>query len=430
MTARRPVTAVACLTLLLAACGQGNQVIDGQSSTSSSSSTASSATTETSTSSSDSSSTTTTTSPSSPASTGSSTSTGTTTTTTPAPTSAIDRRLSQMSLREKAGQVMVLEFAGTTAPTDLIDEVHPGGLIYFSENLTDDAQVLELSRESQAASSADGEPLMIMTDEEGGLVSRMPGLDEPAGAELDGDVSQARSVARDIGQHLRRLGLDTDLAPVADVNTVGDAGVIGSRSFGSTPSAVSPMVRAQVCGFHRGGVAAAAKHFPGHGSSSTDSHAYTAEIDKTMAEWRQTDLPPFRAAVKADVDMILVGHLAYPKIDPTGRPASISRKLNHQLIRGTLGFRGVVITDALNMGGVTRWGSTGQIAVKTLAAGSDVLLMPPSPSKAVRAIVRAVRSGRLPESRLDDAVRHVLIMKQHLGLYGGDPTFSSCSPHG
>lgn len=359
--------------------------------------------------------------------TGGATTTSTTATdsTEPAPTTdpQVAADLARMSLRDKAGQVLVPMFAGTDAPDDLIEGVEPGGIIYFSENLTSDAQATRLSRDAQDASQL---PLLVMTDQEGGLVSRMPGMDEPAGEELDGDTREARRVARRMAVTLDADGLNTDLAPVADVNTVGDAGVIGDRSFGSTPGVVSPMVRAQICGFHRGGVAAAAKHFPGHGSTAVDSHEEMPTLHMSRSQWRRTDLPPFRAAVKAGADMILVGHLAFPALDPSGRPATISRKLNHDLIRGMLGFDGVVVTDALNMGGVTTWGDSGTIAVKSLRAGSDLLLMPPKPSMAVREIVAAVRDGRLPRARLDDAVRRVLTMKHRLGLFGGAPQFPSC----
>jgi beta-N-acetylhexosaminidase len=222
------------------------------------------------------------------------------------------------------------------------------------------------------------------------------------------------------------LGVSTDLAPVADVNTAGSGGVIGDRSFGSTPGVVSRLTSAQVCGYHSGGVATTVKHFPGHGSTSTDSHLHTAVIHESVAKWAATDLPPFQAAVAHGVDMILVGHLAFPAMDPSGRPATISRRLNFMQLRKRLGFQGVVITDALNMGGITSWGTPGEIAVDTIWAGSDMLLMTPQPVVAIHAIVSAVAQGQISTGRLDMSVYRVLKLKQTLGLLRPAKALSQC----
>ena len=238
--------------------------------------------------------------------------------------------------------------------------MHPGGLIYFSGNLTTQAQTRTLSSGIQRAAIGRTLPLLLMTDQEGGIVTRIPGTEgTPGGADFRGNSGWAHNTAVRTGRLMSSLGVSTDLAPVADVNTAGSGGVIGSRSFGSTPDVVSRLTTAQVCGYHTGGVATTVKHFPGHGSTSTDSHLHTAVIHESVAKWTATDLPPFQAAVAHGVDMILVGHLAFPAMDPTGRPATISRRLNFMLLRKRLGFQGVVITDALNMGGITSWGTPG-----------------------------------------------------------------------
>jgi len=332
-----------------------------------------------------------------------------------------------MSLRQKVGQLLVLEFPGTEAPAALVDSLQPGGLIYFTENLVDDAQITQLSSDAQATSERVGQPLLTMVDQEGGIVSRIPGTsDVPAGADFGGDAAWAERTARDTGRMLRSLGINVDLAPVADVNTVGSAGVIGTRSFSSDPGVVSRLVRAQVCGYHRGGVAAAAKHFPGHGSTTIDSHQDTARVERSEADWRATDLPPFAAAARAGVDLVMVGHLAVPSIDPSGRPATISPLVNRRVIRGELGYDGVVVTDALNMGGITSWGSSAEIAVRAIRAGSDLLLMPPDPGAVEDALVDAVRQGTLSQARVDRSVERVLRLKQRLGLYGGGSRLAQC----
>lgn len=350
------------------------------------------------------------------------------------PTSKPDRaggplvaRVQAMTLRDRARQLLVVEFSGTTAPARLIETLHPGGLIYFTPNVTSSSQIRAMSAAAQRASRAAGQPLLIMTDQEGGPVTRLPGTsDAPAGTDFGGDAAWARRTALSTGRSLVDVGINVDLAPVADVNTVGSGGVIGSRSFSSDPAVVSRMVRAQVCGYHDAGVAAASKHFPGHGSTSTDSHLSTATIQASVSRWRSTDLPPFASAVNSDVDLILTGHLAFPALDPSGRPATISPLLTKQLLRQQLGFEGVVITDALNMGGITSWGDSRSIAVRAIQSGVDLLLMPPQPREAVVGIVKAVRDGRISERRLNVSVERVLRLKQKLGLYRAPKRLDQC----
>ena len=334
----------------------------------------------------------------------------------------------RMPLADKVGQLLVLDFGGTTAPTSLISSLRPGGVIYFGDNLVSQSQTAQLSAGVQADAKADGlSPLLVMTDQEGGIVTRIPGtVGTPGGAGFDGDEARAAATASASGRLLASLGVNTDLAPDADVNTAGPGGVIGSRSFGSDPSMVSKLTTAQVCAYQEAGVAATVKHFPGHGSTDTDSHLQTAVIHETVTQWEHTDLPPFAAAVRAGVDMILVGHLAFPALDHSGEPATLSRRLNADLIRGRLGFQGVVITDALNMGGVTSWGSPGSVAVKTIQAGSDMLLMSPDPTAAADAIESAVHDGAISRLRLDESVYRIMLLKQRLGLLGTPAVRATC----
>jgi beta-N-acetylhexosaminidase len=336
-------------------------------------------------------------------------------------------RIHKMTLANKVRQLIVPSFGGTQAPTSLIEHLHPGGLIYFSGNLTTQAQTRTLSTSIQRTAIGRTLPLLLMTDQEGGTVTRIPGTEgTPGGADFRGNSGWAHNTAVRTGRLMSSLGVSTNLAPVADVNTAGSGGVIGPRSFGSTPGVVSRLTTAQVCGYHTGGVATTVKHFPGHGSTTTDSHLHTAVIHESVAQWRKTDLPPFQAAIAHGVDMILVGHLAFPAMDPSGRPATISRRLNFMLLRKQLGFQGVVITDALNMGGVTSWGTPGQIAVDTIKAGSDMLLMPPQPVVAIHAIVSAVQHGVIVPGRINMSVYRVLKLKQTLGLLKPAKALSQC----
>jgi beta-N-acetylhexosaminidase len=327
------------------------------------------------------------------------------------------RRVHSMTLLNKVRQLMVLPFGGTGVPYRTIDALHPGGLIYFSNNLTSQDQTKTLSTAIQNEAEKVTYPMLLMTDQEGKPVTRIPGTENtPGGIMFHGDGPWARATAVKTGHLMSDLGVNTDLAPVSDVNTAGADGVIGPRSFGSNPTVVSRLVTAQICGYHTGGVATTAKHFPGHGSTNTDSHLHTAVIHESVQKWAATDLPPFEAAVRNHVDMILVGHLAFPAMDPSGRPATISRTLDHDLIRDRLHYNGVVITDALNMGGVTSWGTNAQIAIWAVQAGNDMLLMPPQPVVAIQAIYHAVLNGQIAESRIDMAVFRVLKLKQTLGM--------------
>jgi beta-N-acetylhexosaminidase len=332
-----------------------------------------------------------------------------------------------MTLRDRVRQLLVVGFSGTRAPSKVIANLHPGGLIYFSGNLRGRHQIRTMSARAQLQSRHAGQPLLIMTDQEGGIVTRIPGTaGTPGGADFHGNARWARRTAVSTGHLLHRLRINVDLAPVSDVNTVGSAGVIGPRSFSSHPHVASRLVHAQVCGYHAGGVGATAKHFPGHGSTTTDSHLTTATISESMRTWRHVDRLPFDSAVSSHVDMVLVGHLAFPAADASGRPATISGPLTRGLLRHRLGYRGVVITDALNMGGITSWGKPGQIAVRAISAGVDLLLMPPQPAQAVRSVVAAVHGGRLSKGRIDASVARVLRLKQRLGLYKAHASLPTC----
>ncbi len=332
-----------------------------------------------------------------------------------------------MSLRDRVRQLVVVGFGGSRAPTRMIHTLHPGGLIYFSSNLTSSKQIRAMSRQAQRAARRSGQPLLIMTDQEGGPVTRLPGTaNVPGGAEFHGDARWARRTAVRTAHDLVAVGINLDLAPVADVNTVGRRGVIGPRSFSSHPAVAARMVRAQVCGYHQGGVAATLKHFPGHGSTTTDSHRRPARIRESRHRWHDTDLPPFLRGVRSGVDVVLLGHLAFPAMDPSGLPATISPRLDRRLLRQQVGFDGVVMTDALNMGGITAYGSSGSIAVRAIRSGADLLLMPPHPVSVIHAVVSAVRHGRVSEGRINVSVRRILELKTRLGLFRAAKHLHQC----
>ncbi|MBF8189364.1 beta-N-acetylhexosaminidase [Nonomuraea sp. K274] len=349
----------------------------------------------------------------------------------PAPTreSEVERVLSKMSVEEKVGQLFMPVLYGTSAttvsgenqaryaartPAKVIEKYNLGGVILFPQNVRSAGQVVALTNGMQRASKK--VPLLIATDQENGQVSRMGTLmtDFPGaaaiGATKDADLS--RAVAEATGEELRALGVNLDFAPVADVNVNPRNPVIGPRAFGDDPARVSKMVAAAVKGFADAKVAATAKHFPGHGDTSVDSHTGLPVIKHTRAEWERLDAPPFKAAIDAGVDAVMSAHLVFPKLDPSGDPATLSKPILTGLLREKLGFDGVVSTDALNMAGVRKKYNDGEIAVRAVLAGADLLLMPNDLPRAYRAVRAAVKSGRISQQRLDQSVSRLLTLKQ------------------
>ncbi|MGN9783685.1 beta-N-acetylhexosaminidase [Nonomuraea sp. ZG12] len=365
------------------------------------------------------------------------------TTPAPAPTQAdpVKRALAKLSVEEKVGQLFMPVLYGTAAdsvsgenqarygvqtPAKVIDRYHLGGVILFPANVKSVDQVVRLTNGMQKAA---GLPLLISTDQENGPVSRMSALMTPfPGAHRIGatkDVKVSRAVARATGEELRALGVNLDFAPVADVNIDPRNPVIGKRAFGNRPAEVSKMVAAAVKGFEDAGVAATAKHFPGHGDTHVDSHTGLPVIDHTRAQWKRLDAPPFKAAIGAGVDAIMSAHIVFPKLDPSGDPATLSKPILTGLLRQELGFDGVISTDALNMAGVREKYGDGEVAVRAVLAGADLLLMPYDLRKAYDAVLSAAKSGRISERRLDQSVTRLLTLKQARGLLNKPPVASA-----
>lgn len=358
-----------------------------------------------------------------------------------------DRRLrdlvGSMSLEDKVGQLFVMHVYGHSAtdpePADidtnlrelgvrdaaeLIARYRLGGIIYFgwAHNTRDPQQIAELSRGIQQAAPA--VPVLISVDQEHGVVARVgaPATLLPGAMALgaSGSHEHAREAARIAGTELRALGIRQDHAPDADVNVNPANPVIGVRSFGADPDAVAGFVTAQIEGYRSAGIATAAKHFPGHGDTTDDSHTELPHIHHTREEWDRYDAPPFRAAIAAGVDSVMTAHIVVPALDPSGDPATLSHPILTGVLREELGFDGVIATDSLAMRGVrTKYGDD-RVAVLALKAGADQLLNPPRPDVAWHAVIDAVRSGELTEDRIDESVLRVLRMKAKVGLLSDD----------
>ncbi|MET9405428.1 glycoside hydrolase family 3 protein [Streptomyces sp. NPDC002935] len=356
---------------------------------------------------------------------------------------ALRALISRMTLEEKVGQLFVMRVYGhsATAPdqadidanlkeigvrtaAELIAKYRVGGIIYFAwaHNTRDPHQIAALSNGIQRASLElpRGLPLLISTDQEHGIVARVgkPATLFPGAMALGagGSRADARTVGHIGGAELRALGIRQDYSPVADVNVNPANPVIGVRSFGADPDAVAGLVAAEVKGYQSSGVAATAKHFPGHGDTAVDSHFGFPVITHSRELWSDLDAVPFRAAIRAGIDSIMTAHIMVPALDPAGDPATLSHPILTGILRGELGYDGVVVTDSLGMEGVrTKYGDD-RVPVLALKAGVDQLLNPPDLNVAWNAVLNAVRGGELTEARLDESILRVLRLKAKHGL--------------
>ncbi|MEU6478897.1 glycoside hydrolase family 3 N-terminal domain-containing protein [Streptomyces sp. NPDC047017] len=358
-----------------------------------------------------------------------------------------DRRLralvSRMTLEEKVGQLFVMRVYGHSATdpdqadidanlkeigvrtaAELIAKYRVGGIIYFTwaHNTRDPQQIAGLSNGIQRASLAQprGLPVLVATDQEHGAVCRIgaPATLFPGAMAIGagGSTADARALGRLSGAELRAMGVNQDYSPDADVNVNPANPVIGVRSFGADPDAVARLVAAEVKGYQDARVAATAKHFPGHGDTAVDSHYGFPVITHSRAVWETLDAVPFRAAIRAGIDSVMTAHIQFPALDDSGDPATLSHPVVTGILRGELGYDGVVITDSLGMDGVrTKYGDD-RVPVLALKAGVDQLLNPPSLDIAWNAVLAAVRGGELTEARLDASILRILRLKSRLGL--------------
>lgn len=349
----------------------------------------------------------------------------------------INSLLATMTVEQKVGQLLMpvlfgtsgtadsagvarqnARFAGFDNAAEIVSEYHLGGVLYQEENVQSAEQLRAFSNELRAAEAAsDGLGLLIAVDQEGGKVSRVRDQVSayPAPGVLSGNVDAVREAAYVTGQQVQQQGINVVLAPVADVLMPGGTGFLEQRSYGDDPQTVAAMVTASISGLQRAGVAAAAKHWPGHGGTVEDSHEGLPSIAVTRDQWEVRDRIPFDAAIAEGVEIVMVGHLAMPNLDSSGVPATVSSVLIDGLLRDELGFDGVVMTDALTMAGVGSFDS-GELAVGAINAGADILLQPADLVASAEGLTQAAESGELPIERLDASVARVLRLKQRLGV--------------
>ncbi len=329
----------------------------------------------------------------------------------------------EQDLRRRIGQLLVFGFEGTTVPdhvADLIRTHHLGNIILFTRNVASVAQLTALTGDLQQLAKDSGQPLplTIATDQENGIVRRMP--EEIAG--LPGNMAlgatrepeNARRAGALTARVLSSLGVNFNLAPVLDVNNNPDNPVIGVRSFSDLPGTVAEFGTAIIEGMQDQGVIACGKHFPGHGDTNVDSHLDLPTIPHDRARLDAIELVPFSAAIRAGVDVLMTAHVVFPAVEPDGIPATLSRRVLTDLLRGELGFTGVITTDCLEMNAISETVGTPQGAVHALRAGADLVMVSHRLDRqlaTIEAIVAAVTSGQLSQDRINDAFQRVMALK-------------------
>ncbi|PID90450.1 MAG: hypothetical protein CSA97_02860, partial [Bacteroidetes bacterium] len=327
----------------------------------------------------------------------------------------VDEQMQSLSLREKVAQsFMLAAYAKGNAKQEnevlsLVKEQGVGGLLFLQGGAKRQA---ELTNTYQAASRI---PLLIAMDAEWGLGMRLsdgPVFPKAMALAGTGTPQIAYRMGQQIAQSMRRMGVHVNFAPVADVNSNPLNPVIGVRSFGDTPEQVSSYASAMMLGMQQNGVIPCAKHFPGHGSTSVDSHRALPFLEAGMKTLRERDLPPFRSLVQGGIPMVMVAHIDAPAMGcAKNEPASLSPAVNRTWLRDTLGFEGLIVTDALNMKGAVGGLSPSEVCLKAYEAGADILLFPEEVVGAIDLIAQQVESGRISQGRVDSTCRRILIAK-------------------
>ena len=342
----------------------------------------------------------------------------------------IDRVLDSMTLEEKVNQLFMITPEALTGVGTVIQagdgtrealEEHPvGGLIYFAQNLKDPDQTRTMLENTQEyASARSGFPIFLSVDEEGGQVARVgsnpafgvPEIGNMSEVGAGGNTQEAYETGSIIGAYLKDLGFNMDAAPDADVLTNPANEVVKYRSFGSDPELVSRMAAAELKGLNDQGIIGMYKHFPGHGGTTADSHEGYVYVEENLEELKSGALVPFQDGADNGLRVIMVSHIACPEVTGDNTPATLSRQLVTDLLREDMGFDGLVITDALNMGAITEQYSSGEAAVAALNAGVDMLLMPADFQAAYDGVMTALENGELTEERIDESVRRILEIK-------------------
>ncbi len=334
----------------------------------------------------------------------------------------IDTMIAEMTIEEKIGQLIMVGFDGTQANETIethIRERFVGGIVLFSRNIQSPKQTAELTNQLQqlAESTAHRIPLFIGIDQEGGWVIRL----KEGATVLPGNMALGATGSTELAERageitaaeLAAVGVNLNFAPVMDVNNNPQNPVIGRRSFGGSPELVSRLGVAYIRGLQHNGVLGTAKHFPGHGDTTVDSHFDLPTVNHDRERIHALELQPFRAAIDADVAAIMTAHIVYPAFDPD-RPATLSPSILTDVLRKELGFDGLLITDAMEMKAIDDRYRSGEAAVMAIEAGADIVMVLWTLTKQIEvfdALLSAIKSGRISQARLDQSVERILKSK-------------------
>ena len=336
----------------------------------------------------------------------------------------VEAIIAEMTLEEKVAGLFVVTPEGITGVDTAVQagdgtktalEKYPvGGLVYFKKNIQSEEQIKKMIENSVSYNKY---PMFIAVDEEGGKVTRLAddlkldNIGPMAEIGSTGDSNNAYEAMKTVGTYLTSHGFNLNFAPVADVLTNEDNESIGDRSFSSDPSVVAGMVTSAMNGLEEVGVTACVKHFPGLGDASEDTHNGLAVIDKSLDELKQTELVPFISAIENGANMIMVGHMSLPQVVGDNTPATMSKEVISDLLRSELGFNGVVITDAMNMGAITEYYGADEAAIRAFKAGADMVLMPEDFKLAYEGVIEAVKDGTISEERINNSLKRVFRIK-------------------
>lgn len=340
----------------------------------------------------------------------------------------VNEIIKNMTLEEKVCQMFIVSpeeltnynnvTAAGTKTKNAIDKYHVAGVIYFSGNIKSESQLTKLLKNTQKYATAnDGIPMFLGIDEEGGEVARL-GNNPKFNATKFNNLStvsskeEAYKIGNTIGKYLGEYGFNLDFAPDSDVLTNKKNTVVKNRSFGASAKKVVAYASAYAKGLNDEDIYATYKHFPGHGATVGDSHIGFAYTNKTYAQLEKADLVPFIDGIKNGIDLIMVGHISVPNVIGDNTPSSLSKVMVTDTLRDKLGYDGVIITDAMNMGAISKNYTIEQSTTMAVKAGCDIILMPSDFRKAYNSLLKAVKNGEISEERIDESVRRVLMLKK------------------
>ncbi|MBB6481287.1 glycoside hydrolase family 3 protein [Spirochaeta isovalerica] len=339
--------------------------------------------------------------------------------------------MESLTIEEKIGQLFLISVRNSYSGNrmlfaddymkNIIEQYKPGGIILFTINFADPVQTRDLIRGTQELSSI---PLFIAVDEEGGKVARLGNTDRmsvtkiPQAAVIGrtGNREYARLSSQVISRELKAFGFNMNMAPVADVNTNARNPVIGDRTYSSDPLQAGRMVAEVVRTMADENIISVLKHFPGHGDTSSDSHKGDVTILHDLQRLEKVEFVPFRMGIEAGADAVMTAHIKMPLVTGNDLPATMSPLILQGILRNEMGFKGIIITDAMDMGAVKNYWSADEAAVNAIKAGADIILMPASLSDAVQGIRKALEDGVLTEERINESVRRILRVKVKRGI--------------